>query len=476
MAFSPRSPRLCGKMHENIPVMTGKILIVDDEGIQRDIVRDILEDQGCDVAAVGNGAEALAYLKTTPVDVMLSDLRMPGMDGVELLQHAKAFDPEIVVVMITAYGSFESAVDAVKKGAYDYLAKPLDKGQLTLVVERALSRKRLADENRALRSQLQERYEFHNIIGHSPQMQEVFKMIEKIAPSQSTVMIYGESGTGKELVARALHSHSKRRDQRFLAVNCAAIPDSLLESEMFGYERGAFTGAIAQKKGLFEEADNGTLFLDEIGDLDVMLQAKLLRVLQEGEFQRVGGTKTLKANVRVLAATNKNLEEEVKEGRFRQDLYYRLNVVPIFLPPLRAKKEDIPSLAAHFLEKYNTRHGKQVKRITSNAMKRFLDYRWEGNVRELESVIERSVILADGDVIDVESLPEKLQTSAQPQTPINPMEFAIPDEGISLEQLERDLIESALKKTNWSIKKASELLGLSYKTLQYRIQKYHLKD
>lgn len=456
--------------------MTGKILIVDDEAIQRDIVRDILEDQGCDVAAVGNGAEALDYLKTTPVDVMLSDLRMPGMDGVELLQHAKAFDPEIVVVMITAYGSFESAVDAVKKGAYDYLAKPLDKGQLTLVVERALSRRRLADENRALRSQLQERYEFHNIIGHSPQMQEVFKMIEKIAPSQSTVMIYGESGTGKELVARALHSHSKRRDQRFLAVNCAAIPDSLLESEMFGYERGAFTGAIAQKKGLFEEADNGTLFLDEIGDLDVMLQAKLLRVLQEGEFQRVGGTKTLKANVRVLAATNKNLEEEVKEGRFRQDLYYRLNVVPIFLPPLRAKKEDIPSLAAHFLEKYNARHGKQVKRITSNAMKRFLDYRWEGNVRELESVIERSVILADGDVIDVESLPEKLQTPAQPHTPINPMEFAIPNEGISLEQLERDLIESALKKTNWSIKKASELLGLSYKTLQYRIQKYRLKD
>ena len=456
--------------------MTGKILIVDDEAIQRDIVRDILEDQGCDVAAVGNGAEALDYLKTTPVDVMLSDLRMPGMDGVELLQHAKAFDPEIVVVMITAYGSFESAVDAVKKGAYDYLAKPLDKGQLTLVVERALGRKRLADENRALRSQLQERYEFHNIIGHSPQMQEVFKMIEKIAPSQSTVMIYGESGTGKELVARALHSHSKRRDQRFLAVNCAAIPDSLLESEMFGYERGAFTGAIAQKKGLFEEADNGTLFLDEIGDLDVMLQAKLLRVLQEGEFQRVGGTKTLKANVRVLAATNKNLEEEVKEGRFRQDLYYRLNVVPIFLPPLRAKKEDIPSLAAHFLEKYNARHGKQVKRITSNAMKRFLDYRWEGNVRELESVIERSVILADSDVIDVESLPEKLQTSAQPHTPINPMEFAIPNEGISLEQLERDLIESALKKTNWSIKKASELLGLSYKTLQYRIQKYRLKD
>ena len=456
--------------------MNGKILIVDDEAIQREIVRDILEDQGYDVAAVSNGVEALAHLRASPVDVVLSDLRMPGMDGVELLQQIKTFDPEIVVVVITAYGSLESAVDAVKKGAYDYLAKPLGKEQLTLVVERALSRKLLADENRSLRRELQERYEFYNIIGHSPQMQDVFKMVDKIAPSESTVIIYGESGTGKELIARALHSHSKRRNQRFLAVNCAAIPDTLLESEMFGYEKGAFTGANAQKKGLFEEADGGTLFLDEIGDLDITLQAKLLRVLQEGEFQRVGGTKTLKVNVRLLAATNKNLEEEAREGRFRQDLYYRLNVVPIFLPPLRARKEDIPSLAAHFLEKFNAKHGKQVKRIALNVMKRFLDYRWDGNVRELESVIERSVILADHDIIEMDALPEKLHESASPQTPVNPMEFDIPENGISLDQLERDLIESALKKTNWSIKKASELLGLSYKTLQYRIQKYHLKD
>lgn len=456
--------------------MNGKILIVDDEAIQRDIVRDILEDQGYDVAAVSNGVEALTYIRTSPVDVVLSDLRMPGMDGVELLQQIKTFDSEIVVVVITAYGSLESAVDAVKKGAYDYLAKPLGKEQLTLVVERALSRKQLADENRSLRRELQERYEFHNIIGHSPQMQDVFKMVDKIAPSESTVIIYGESGTGKELIARALHSHSKRRNQRFLAVNCAAIPDTLLESEMFGYEKGAFTGANTQKKGLFEEADGGTLFLDEIGDLEITLQAKLLRVLQEGEFQRVGGTKTLKVNVRLLAATNKNLEEEAREGRFRQDLYYRLNVVPIFLPPLRARKEDIPSLAAHFLEKFNAKHGKQVKRIASSVMKRFLDYRWDGNVRELESVIERSVILADHDTIEMDTLPERLHEPASPQTPVNPMEFDIPADGISLEQLERDLIESALKKTNWSIKKASELLGLSYKTLQYRIQKYHLKD
>ena len=456
--------------------MEGKILIVDDEAIQRDIVQDILEDRGYDVVALGSGVEALEYIKQKPVDVILTDLRMPGMDGVELLQHIKEFDPEIVVVVITAYGSLESAVDAVKKGAYDYLAKPLGKEQLTLVVERALSRKKLTDENRSLRQELQERYDFHNIIGRSPKMQEVFRMIEKIAPSESTVIIYGESGTGKELVARALHYHSKRKDQRFLAVNCAAIPDTLLESEMFGYEKGAFTGAQSQKKGLFEEADNGTLFLDEIGDLDITLQAKLLRVLQEGEFQRVGGTQTLKANVRLLAATNKDLEEEVKEGRFRQDLYYRLNVVPIFLPPLRARKEDISYLAQHFLKKYNAKHDKAIKTIASDVTKRLMDYRWEGNVRELESVIERSVILADHDRIDIDTLPEKLQQTASPTAQQDLRNFTIPDEGISLEHLERSLIESALKKTNWSIKKASELLGISYKTLQYRIQKYNLKD
>jgi DNA-binding NtrC family response regulator len=361
-------------------------------------------------------------------------------------------------------------------GEYHYLSNPLGKDELTLVVQRALQSKQQSDEIRSLRRELQERYEFHNIIGRSHSMQQVFKMIEKIAPSESTVIIYGESGTGKELVARALHSHSKRKYQKFLAVNCAAIPDTLLESEMFGYEKGAFTGAYTQKKGLFEEADKGTLFLDEIGDLDITLQAKLLRVLQEGEFQRVGGAKTIKANVRLLAATNKNLEEEVKEGQFRQDLYYRLNVVPIFLPPLRARKEDIPDLVDHFLQKYQQKHDKAVKRVAPAVMKRFLDYRWEGNVRELESVIERSVILADHDVIDLDTLPQKLQEPITPSNSANPLDFTIPDEGISLEHLERSLIESALNKTNWSIKKASELLGISYKTLQYRIQKYHLKD
>ncbi len=456
--------------------MEGKILIVDDEAIQRDIVRDILEDRGCNVVALGSGVDALAYIKQRPVDVILTDLRMPGMDGVELLQHIKDFDPDIVVLVITAYGSLESAVDAVKKGAYDYLAKPLSKEQLTLVVARALSRKKLSDENRSLRQELRERYDFHNIIGRSSKMQAVFRMIEKIAPSESTVIIYGESGTGKELVARALHCHSKRKDRRFLAVNCAAIPDSLLESEMFGYEKGAFTGANSRKKGLFEEADNGTLFLDEIGDLDITLQAKLLRVLQEGEFQRVGGTQTLKADVRLLAATNKELEEEVKEGRFRQDLYYRLNVVPIFLPPLRVRKEDISYLAQHFLEKYNKKHEKAVKTIASDVTKRLMDYRWDGNVRELESVIERSVILSDCERIEIDTLPEKLQQPVSPSVQADLQNFTIPDEGLSLERLERSLIESALKKTNRSIKKASELLDISYKTLQYRIQKYHLKD
>ena len=456
--------------------MKGKILVVDDEAIQREIVRDILEDQGCDVVASGSAADALDYIKMSAVDVVLTDLRMPGMDGVELLQQIKEIDSEIVVVVITAYGSVESAVDAMKKGAYHYLSKPLGKDELTLVVERALKNKRLADENRSLRQELRERYEFHNIIGRSQRMQYVFNMIEKVAPSESTVIIYGESGTGKELVARALHAHSKRKDQKFLAVNCAAIPDTLLESEMFGYEKGAFTGAHTQKKGLFEEADGGTLFLDEIGDLDVTLQAKLLRVLQEGEFQRVGGTKTIQVSVRLLAATNKDLEEEVKDGRFRQDLYYRLNVVPIFLPPLRARKEDIPDLVEFFLIKYQKKHGKMIKRVASNVMKRFMDYRWEGNVRELESVIERSVILADHDVVEMTALPEKLQEPVAPQAPANPLNFKIPNEGISLEHVERSLIESALNKSGGVIKKAAELLDISYKTLQYRIQKYNLKD
>jgi two-component system response regulator PilR (NtrC family) len=456
--------------------MPGKILVVDDEAIQRDIVKDILEDQGYDVLTADNGQEALKLIQSAPIDVVLTDLRMPGMNGVELLQHIKDRDPEIVVVVITAYGSIESAVDAMRRGAYHYLTKPLDKEQLILIVQRALRTKQLSDENRSLRQELQERYEFHNIIGRSRPMQEVFRMIEKIAPSESTVIIYGESGTGKELVARAMHTHSKRKDHTFLGVNCAAIPDTLLESEMFGYEKGAFTGAHTQKKGLFEEAHAGTLFLDEIGDLNTVLQAKLLRVLQEGEFQRVGGTKTIKVDVRLLAATNKNLEEEVKDGRFRQDLYYRLNVVPIFLPSLRERKEDIPFLVEHFLAKYQKKHGKAIKRVTSEAMKCFLDYRWEGNVRELESVIERSVILAEHDVIDSETLPEKLRVPATATTSTTPIYFTIPEEGIALEHVERSLIESALQKTNWSIKKASELLGITYKTLQYRIQKYQLKD
>jgi len=455
--------------------MNGKILVVDDEAIQRDIVKDILEDQGYEVVTSESGQEALERIKTSPVDVILTDLRMPGMDGVELLETTREFDPEIIVVVITAYGSIKSAVDAMKKGAYHYLTKPLDKEQLTLIVQRALRTKQLSDENRSLRQELQERYEFHNIIGRSRNMQKVFRMIEKVAPSDSTVIVYGESGTGKELVARALHCHGNRKDQKFLAVNCAAIPNSLLESEMFGYEKGAFTGANTQKKGLFEEAHNGTLFLDEIGDLDTILQAKLLRVLQEGEFQRVGGTKTIKVNVRLLAATNKNLEEEVKEGRFRQDLYYRLNVVPIFLPPLRERKEDIPYLVEHFLKKYQKKHGTLIKRVTSEVMKRFLDYRWDGNVRELESVIERSVILAEQDEIGVETLPQKLREALVSISAITPINFNIPDEGISLDHVECSLIESALNKTGWSIKKASELLGITYKTLQYRVQKYQLK-
>jgi len=448
------------------------ILVIDDEKLQREIIRDILKYEGYQVTIAGSSQEALEFLSRNLIDLVITDLRMPEVDGIELLGKVKEINPEIGVIVVTAYGSVESAVEAMKKGAFHYLTKPLGKEELLLIVQRALENKWLLQENRLLRRELEERYQFHNLIGSSPRMQDVFKVIEKIAPSDSTILIYGESGTGKELVARAIHFYSKRKDHGFLAINCAAIPDTLLESEMFGHERGAFSGAYSQKKGLFEEAHQGTLFLDEIGDLDISLQAKLLRVLQDGEIKRVGGTKVITVDVRVIAATNKDLEGEMQEGRFRQDLYYRLNVVPIFLPSLRERKEDIPLLVDFFIKKIGKKLGKVIERITPDAMNKLLDYSWPGNVRELESVIERAVLLNESGVLQSRDLPEKLSV---PKTQVAGLDLAIPDEGISLPEVERTLIENALVKTNWSIKRASELLGITYKTLQYRIQKFHLK-
>lgn len=448
------------------------ILVVDDEKLQREIIRDILKYEGYGVMIAGSGQEALELLNQSSVDLVITDLRMPEMDGIELLGRVKETNPEISVIVVTAYGSVGSAVEAMKKGAFHYLTKPLGKEELLLTVQRALENRLLLRENRLLRQELEERYQFHNLIGSSPGMQKVFKVIEKIAPSDSTVLIYGESGTGKELVAKAIHFYSKRKDQAFLAINCAAIPDTLLESEMFGHEKGAFSGAYNQKKGIFEEAHQGTLFLDEIGDLDISLQAKLLRVLQEGEIKRVGGTKVLKVNVRIIAATNKDLEEEIQEGQFRQDLYYRLNVVPIFLPSLRERKEDIPLLVDFFIKKHGKKLGKVIEKMTPDAMNKLLDYSWPGNIRELESVIERAILLNENGIIQDKDLPEKL---SMPRPQEDGADLTIPDEGISLIEVERNLIKKALIKANWSIKRASELLGISYKTLQYRIQKFHLK-
>ncbi len=448
------------------------ILVVDDEKLQREIIRDILKYEGYPVTIAGSGREALELLKQTSVALIITDLKMPEMDGIELLGKVKEISPETSVIVVTAYGSVESAVEAMKKGAFHYLTKPFGKEELLLTVQRALENRSLLRENRLLRKELEERYQFHNLIGSSPRMQEVFRIIEKVAPSDSTVLIYGESGTGKELVARAIHFYSKRKNHAFLAINCAAIPDTLLESEMFGHEKGSFSGAYTQKKGIFEEAHQGTLFLDEIGDLNISLQAKLLRVLQDGEIKRVGGNKVITVDVRVIAATNKNLEEEMQEGRFRQDLYYRLNVVPIFLPSLRERKEDISLLIDFFIKKYGKKFGKVIEKITPDAMDRLLDYSWPGNVRELESVIERTVLLNEDGIIRADDLPQKLLA---PKSQSFGLDLTIPDEGISLSEVERNLIENALIKSNWSIKRASELLGITYKTLQYRIQKFHLK-
>jgi DNA-binding NtrC family response regulator len=448
------------------------ILVVDDEKLQREIIRDILNYEGYPVTIAGSGQEALEFLKQSSVALVITDLKMPEMDGIELLGKVKEISPETSVIVVTAYGSVESAVEAMKKGAFHYLTKPFGKEELLLTVQRALENRSLLRENRLLRKELEERYQFHNLIGSSPRMQEVFKIIEKVAPSDSTVLIYGESGTGKELVARAIHFYSKRKNHAFLAINCAAIPDTLLESEMFGHEKGSFSGAYTQKKGIFEEAHQGTLFLDEIGDLNISLQAKLLRVLQDGEIKRVGGNKVITVDVRVIAATNKNLEEEMQEGRFRQDLYYRLNVVPIFIPSLRERKEDISLLVDFFIKKYGKKFGKTIEKITPDAMDRLLDYSWPGNVRELESVIERTVLLNEDGIIRASDLPQKLSV---PKSQNIGLDLTIPDEGISLSEVERSLIENALIKSNWSIKRASELLGITYKTLQYRIQKFHLK-
>lgn len=450
----------------------GNILVVDDEKSQREILKAILEDEGYVVQTAGSGREALRLSKSTTPDLILTDLKMPDMDGMSLLNSFMKYSHSSPVIMMTAYGTINSAVEAMKNGAFDYLTKPLEKDELLITVKRAFEKVNLENENRALRQELEERFRIDGIVGSHGSMQEIFKLIKKVSNSNSTVLIYGESGTGKELVAKAIHYNSPRRNRPFMAINCASIPETLLDSELFGFEAGAFTGATGRKIGLFEAADESTLFLDEIGDLSHDMQAKILRVLQEREIRRLGSRENVKVDVRIISATNKELEKEMKKGRFREDLYYRLQVIAIKIPPLRERYTDIPELVTHFIEKNNRLLSKDVKGITEEALKILMAYHWPGNVRQLESVIERAVLLTEGKWIFPEDLPAEVRN---PLIPSGKFEFEIPNEGISLEDLEKKLILKAMEKSGGVITKAARLLGISFRTLQYRLQKFDLK-
>jgi DNA-binding NtrC family response regulator len=446
----------------------GRVLIVDDEKHQRDILQMILESEGYESVSARNGRHALQTLRDQAFDVVLTDLKMPDMSGIELLTALLKAQPGLCVILMTAHGSIGSAVDAMRKGAFDYLTKPLEKDELLVVLGKGMERSRLVRENRLLKEQLRDRFRLENIVGTHGSMQDVFRIVHKVAASTSTVLIYGESGTGKELIARALHQESERKQRPFYAVNVAALPESILEAELFGHEKGAFTGAESRKIGLFEQASGSTLFLDEVGDLKRDLQVKLLRTLQEREILRVGGTERVKVDVRIVAATNHDLESAVREGRFREDLYYRLNVITIALPPLRERRTDIPLLVEHFVDKHGG--GDRKRSVSEEALKVLVNYDWPGNVRELEAVIERSLLLGEGDVIQPADLPPAVRAGITHRGR-GPATLEIPEAGIDLEGVERALIAKALEKTAGNVSRAARLLGLSRRTLQYRLEK-----
>ncbi len=441
------------------------LLIVDDEAKMRRLLELQLTQAGFAVVSADSAEEGLARLREQPVDLVVTDLRLPGMDGLALLQAVKREFPGLPVVVMTAHGTVETAVEAMKAGAGDYVLKPFPLEELRLVIEKELANAGLRRQNQSLREALRERYDFPNIIGRSLRMQEVLALVMRAAPANSTVLIGGESGVGKDLIARALHEHSRRAQGPFVKINSTAIPESLLESELFGYEKGAFTGAMRSKPGKFELADQGTLFLDEIGDIPLAIQVKLLRVLQERSFERLGGTRTLTVDVRLIAATNRNLRAALEEGTFREDLYYRLNVVPIDLPPLRAHKDDIPELAEHFLARFAAAQGKAIAGLAPAAIERLMQFDWPGNVRELENVIERAVTLSDGPRLTAADIqleivpPPRAAAGGAPTLPA----------GWTLEEFEQAILRDALRRANGNKSQAARLLGLSRNALRYRL-------
>lgn len=443
-----------------------RILVVDDEESQRQQIAGFLEKQGFSVVTAKSGNDALNFCQDKYFEVALIDLKMPGMDGIELLRKLQELNPEIQVIMMTAYGTVETAVEAMKLGAYHYVNKPINLDELKLNISKALERYHLLMENKYLKEQLDEKFKDIQIIGNSNAIKKVLSTVSRVAKTKSTVLIRGESGTGKEMVARAIHALSDRADKRFVAVSCAALPETLLESELFGYEKGAFTGAIKRKEGRFELADRGTLFLDEIGDISTETQVKLLRVLESQEFERLGGKESLKVDVRIISASNQDLEQKIKERSFREDLYYRLNVISIFIPPLRERKEDILDLVNHFIQKANQKCGREVKGITPKVKDIILSYDWPGNVRELENVIERGVVLSRTDVIDKGDLPYLGLVKSQEKSPAA---------NLSLKNIEKDHILNALNANGWNLIKTAEILGIHRNTLRLKIKEYGIE-
>ncbi|NOX54009.1 MAG: sigma-54-dependent Fis family transcriptional regulator [Planctomycetes bacterium] len=457
-----------------------RILVVDDEEVVCSSCQRVLAEEGYEVHTAQSPQTALAMADEHPYDLMLVDLKMPGISGMEFLRRIKATRPDTEVIIMTGFAEISTAVEAIKLGAFDYVAKPLSPDQLVVAVGKALETSEIRSENRYLRRELQSRYRFENMVGRSKAMQAVYDLIARVSPTNTTVLIRGESGTGKELIARAIHFNSPRKTMRFVAVDCGALPDSLLESELFGHAKGAFTGAISARKGLFEVAEGGTLFLDEIANTSVMLQAKLLRVLQERVFTPVGDTRERQADVRLITATNKDLQAMVAEGRFREDLFYRLNVVPIDVPPLRERREDIPDLAMHFLKKFRDEIGNDVSDISRDALRLLVDYEWPGNVRELENVIHRAVVLATGPTITAAQLPAELRDSpicVRSSVPRTNEEFKRRKKELrqkSVETLERCFVAEALKRNNWNVTRAAADVGMQRPNFQALMRKHRI--
>jgi two-component system, NtrC family, response regulator PilR len=453
-----------------------KILVADDEQSMREFLDIMLKKEGYKVSLASNGEEVVKLVDNDLFDLVLLDIRMPKLDGISALKKIKSTSPETIVIMITAYASADTAIKAMKEGAYDYITKPFKVEEIKLIINNALEKKNLQKENILLKQVVRDRYHFGNIIGQSSKMGALYDLLEKVSPTKTNILITGESGTGKELVAKAIHYNSPRKEKPFVTLNCGAIPEPLIESELFGHMKGAFTDAIATKKGLFEVADEGTIFLDEISELPLLMQVKLLRVLQDKEFKRVGGTEDIRVDVRIISATNKDLEEAVKEKHFREDLFYRLNVIQIKLPPLRDRKEDIPILTGHFLKKYSEELNKNILKISPEALQILLHYEYPGNVRELQNIIERALALESGQELTAHNLSSYL--SEQPLLKKGPIDIEIPSEGIDLEKmvedLERTLLLKALDKTKGIKKKAAELLHINFRSMRYRLEKYGL--